>query len=81
MSLSLLRHPLVLACLGLFAFLGGFAYDVMFAGIPYQDPTVELQERYDWHAMVAERIQLGGLILLLVALVMGLVRRVASRGE
>lgn len=31
----------------------GVAYDVLFAGIPYQDPTPELAASYDRHARIA----------------------------
>ena len=46
--------------------MSGFVYDVVFAGIPYQDPTPELQARYDFHSAVAESLYTtGGTIFLL----------------
>ena len=33
--------------------LAGFVYDVLFAGIPYQDPTPQMQADYDFHAKLA----------------------------
>jgi hypothetical protein len=38
---------------GLFLLVGGFFYDTMFAGIPYQDPTPEMSSLYADHAKVA----------------------------
>jgi hypothetical protein len=55
--------------LGLFIVIMGFVYDVLFAGIPYQDPTPELQARYDFHSSIASWIQLSGGILFLVGLI------------
>lgn len=50
--------------LGLAAVVGGFYYDVMFAGIPYQDPTPELHEQYELHSGIAFYLEAtGGLIL------------------
>jgi hypothetical protein len=54
-----------LPVLGLLIVLAGFAYDVKFAGIPYQDPTPELQARYDFHSTIADMCyKTGGIILL-----------------
>ena len=48
----------------------GFLYDVMFAGIPYQDPTPALAATYTFHATVASIIRwLGTGIFLLGILV------------
>jgi hypothetical protein len=55
--------------LGLLIVLAGFVYDVIFAGIPYQDPTPELQARYDFHSSIAGLIYKTGGIVLLVGIV------------
>ena len=44
----------------------GFLYYVMFAGIPYQDQTPELQQRYDFHAGVAFYIEIIGVLILAI---------------
>lgn len=50
---------------GLLLALTGFVYDVLFAGIPYQDPTPEIQVRYDFHSCIAGLFyKSGGTILL-----------------
>jgi hypothetical protein len=58
-----------LAVLGLLIVLAGFAYDVLFAGIPYQDPSPELQARYDFHSSIAGLFYKTGGIVLLVGIV------------
>lgn len=55
--------------LGLFIVIIGFVYDVLFAGIPYQDTTPAMQARYDFHSSIAGWIQLSGGILFLVGLI------------
>jgi hypothetical protein len=57
------------ALLGLMIVVTGFVYDVLFAGIPYQDPTPELQARYDFHSFVAGWFYKAGGIALLVGLI------------
>ena len=42
-----------LPILGLLILIAGFGYDVLFAGIPYQDPTPELQSRRESHKSIA----------------------------
>lgn len=53
---------------GIFIIISGFVYDVLFAGIPYQDPTPELQTRYDFHSAIAGWFYQGGGIVLLLGL-------------
>ena len=52
--------PVVLVATGLLLIAGGFIYDVLFAGIPYQDPTPEMSARYDLHSRVASVVYLAG---------------------
>ena len=44
-------------------FVGGFAYDIAFVGIPYPDPTPGLQARYTLHRSVAGWKYKSGAIL------------------
>jgi len=55
---------------GLAIFSTGFVYDVLFVGIPYQDPTPELQARYDFHSAVAGWFYTAGGILFLAGLLL-----------
>jgi hypothetical protein len=71
--------PFILIASGLFLLVGGFIYDVMFAGIPYQDPTPEMSARYAHHARIASSIcRVGGGVFLFGSLA-GLIRLVARR--
>ncbi|HOA72954.1 MAG TPA: hypothetical protein PL151_01270 [Phycisphaerae bacterium] len=57
------RTCLALLAVGLAILIGGFVYDVLFAGIPYQDPTPELAARYARHARIARSIEAAGLAI------------------
>jgi len=52
--------PIVLMGIGITILLLGFVYDVLYAGIPYQDPTPALQARYDFHSRIASSIRWSG---------------------
>lgn len=52
--------PFFLILLGVSIFCCGFMYDVVFAGIPFQDPTPELAAEYSFHSGVASVIRWGG---------------------
>jgi hypothetical protein len=71
--------PLILIAAGLFFVLAGFIYDVMFAGIPYQDPTPEMSARYAHHAHIASAICWIGVAVFLFGLVSGIIRLVVRR--
>lgn len=60
----------VLPVLGVWLMLAGFVYDMQFAGIPYQDPTPQMEINYYLHQKIGGTIsQLGARILLLGILV------------
>jgi hypothetical protein len=44
----------------------GFMYDLLYAGIPYQDPPPELQAHYNVHASIASAIETIGLLVMAV---------------
>ena len=46
----------------------GFIYDVIFAGIPYQDPTPLMIKKFNFHKTVAEKIELIGFVIMLISL-------------
>jgi hypothetical protein len=64
---------------GLLIFVTGFLYDVMFAGIPYQDPTPELRAAYAFHSAVASFLELAGVVVALGGSALALVFQ-RSRG-
>lgn len=71
--------PLLLIVGGVLVVVGGFTYDVLFAGIPYQDPTPEMAARYAHHAHIASAIRWCGVAVLLSGALAGVVRRVMRR--
>jgi hypothetical protein len=71
--------PLLLVATGLAVFVGGFAYDVAYAGIPFPDPTPEMAADFAYHARVASLIRWAGLGLLLSGAATSVVRRLARR--
>ena len=58
-------ETIALPILGLFTVIAGFVYDVIFAGIPYQDTTPELQSRWEFHKSIEDMFyKFGGIVLL-----------------
>ena len=47
----------------------GFVYNVLFAGIPYQDPSPQLLEKYNQNAFVSDLIIKFGLFVTLAGIV------------
>jgi hypothetical protein len=69
-----------LAFLGVSFVLVGFLYDVLFAGIPYQDPTPELQSHWEFHKFVADVFyKTGGFVFLLGLLAAPMIWKMTSR--
>jgi len=56
--------PIFVIAVGATLVVSGFAYDLYFAGIPYPDPTAEMQERWLFHKGISERIILAGVTIL-----------------
>ena len=70
-SLSVLGLGLAIAVVGL-------VYDVMFAGIPYQDPTPEMKAEWQRHSDFAATLQaMGGVIFLVGVLAWPVIWRLA----
>jgi hypothetical protein len=61
--------------LGLGLVATGFVYDVMFAGIPYQDPTPEMQHDYLRQSHIASGIATFGGVMIGLSLVWVLILR------
>ena len=59
---------MILPVLGILVVLVGFVYDILFAGIPYQDPTPTIQAQYDFHSSIAGLLYKSGGIILLIGL-------------
>jgi hypothetical protein len=61
--------------LGLGLVVTGFVYDVVFAGIPYQDPTPAMQRDYLRQAHIASNATKLGIVLVCLGFVLFLIRR------
>jgi len=73
--LTVRAWPSVVVSTGLLLLVAGFVYDVVFAGIPYPDPTPEMAAAYARQAGVAATIRWVGLGLALAGTVGGAARR------
>jgi len=77
------RWPFILIAAGLCLLLVGFIYDVMLAGIPYQDPTPEMSAHYTRHSRIASAIYWCGFGACLFGALAGIsrwgVRRIRGR--
>lgn len=65
------RRSVLFAIVGLGFALLGFIYDLSLAGLPYQDPTPEMQARWVFHGNVAGWITTLGAVILVGAFVLG----------
>ena len=71
--------PLTLIILGITLIFLGFAYDVLFAGIPYQDPTPVLQASYDFHTQIASIIRWSGVGIFMIGGLIEVIRRLRRK--
>lgn len=70
---------ITLLILGIIIIFSGWVYDVLFAGIPYQDPTPALQASYDFHAQVASIIRWSGAGICLISGALWIIRRLKRK--
>lgn len=74
------RHPILSAIsIGILLLLAGLVYDIVFAGIPYQDPTLEMSARYARHSRIAAGIRWTGVVVLLIGAAQGCASWVRQR--
>lgn len=75
-------RPTVVILLGAALILSGFFYDVIFAGLPFQDPTPAMQAEWLLHKRIATRIEMAGAVILCAGCLwgaIGLIARAAGR--
>lgn len=70
---------MVLLGVGVLLMVAGFCYDVVFAGIPYQDPTPEMSARYAMHSRIASVVVAAGGVAFLVGVLGALGRFLCGR--
>ncbi len=75
-----MKIGLVVIGVGLLFLGGGFLYDVLFAGIPYQDPPPTLQQQYAANAAIAQTLYALGGVIILLGIVISVVQWVRRRG-
>ncbi len=63
---------------GLGLVFGGFGFDVLFAGIPYQDPTPEMTARYERNAAIGSGVLWTGVVVMVSGCSVGFCRMVWS---
>ena len=66
--------PYGLLLMGIMIIFVGFVYDVLFAGIPFQDPTPAMLATYNFHATIASTIRWVGTGISLLALIIIVLR-------
>jgi hypothetical protein len=66
--------PFVMIVLGVIIIFIGFVYDVLFAGIPYQDPTPALAASYIFHSRIASLIHWSGMGICIIGGVAMIIR-------
>jgi len=75
-----LRNLIAIAVLlGILLIGAGFAYDVVYAGLPYQDPTPEMTLRFNHHKAIAKRIMHAGGLVFAVGIVSGILSLLTGR--
>ena len=70
---------LILLIVGALIVVFGFVYDVMFAGIPYQDPTPELTQKYVYNVSIAYAFYKAGFIVSITGILVILFQRLYRR--
>ncbi len=68
--------PLVLIGVGSLLLFVGFVYEILFAGIPLQDSTPEMMERYIRHSNIASLIYWKAFGVILIGVAAGIARLV-----
>ncbi len=64
--------------IGLLLMLLGFIYDVIFAGIPYQDAPPHLVDKYNQNRNIADATRAAGFTIFVVALLVKLIQYLIS---
>ena len=72
--------PITLIIAGILIIIVGFVYDVLIAGVPYQDPTPALMARYEFHSRIASIIRWSGLGVFMIGGLAGIIRRLSRTG-
>lgn len=53
-------------------------FELYFAGIPYQDPTSEMTQRFNFNKSVANTIELVGLVSIIIGIIATIFKKSSS---
>ncbi|MDA0767935.1 MAG: hypothetical protein O3A92_14080 [Verrucomicrobia bacterium] len=70
--------PVLLILAGLGMVFGGFGFDVLFAGVPYQDPTPEMTAGYERNGMIGSGVSWTGVVVMMSGCSAGFCRMARS---
>lgn len=70
------KAAMKVAAYGVILLIVAYVYDVLFAGIPYQDPTPEMQSKWEMHKSIAGWIYTIGTLVLLSGVFSIVVQRI-----
>ncbi|MCH2038098.1 MAG: hypothetical protein MK137_05860 [Rickettsiales bacterium] len=74
-----MKRNSVVMWVGFIVLLSGFVYDITFAGIPYPDPTPQMQQQWEFHRSIANGMYTVGAITIFVCLTIALVSHIRHR--
>ena len=74
-----LLSPLAILVAGVGLLVAGFVYDVLFANLPYQDPSPEQQAAWLRNKTIAGWVQAAGLLLVISGALSALVFHLSKR--
>jgi hypothetical protein len=72
---EIIKKTWVWLVVGLVLVVLGFAYDLIFAGLPYQDPSEEILKCWNLHGTIAGFVRMTGALIFLVGIILGLSKK------
>ncbi len=72
-------RPLYIVLVGAVVLIAGILYEIVFVGIPYQDPTPDLAAPYAHQSAVAYGVRIAGVLLFSLGVALAILRRVSGR--
>lgn len=63
------KYDVVFIFIGITLVIIGFSYSIMYAGIPYQDPTDELLKKYNYNNSISETVIIIGFVFIIIGMI------------
>lgn len=73
------KIPLVLIFLGIIVMLIGLYYIAGKAGIPYQDPTPELSQKYNNYMKIGHKLCKSGLVIGFIGIIIWTIQKLINK--